>query len=199
MGMTIAIPETARLNITWDWTGTADGYPAAAGHNVMVPFAPVPTDSTFVVYMFLRDIAGAQAAASIAANATPGSTTYRFFTRWGQGPARLPGLYEWHIRAHNLNYVRTEILAEGRIEILPAIGLQYDSRGPYRKALDALEAQIAAGLTWDKVSVSYGGRMVTFRSATELREALGLLKSQVQIEEARRVGKALPRDVRVRF
>lgn len=171
----MTVPAEIRAGLSWSWEVTLDEY---------------PSETWALVYYFTN----AAAAFNIAASGF--GTRYTLTQNSTQTAARAAGRYEWAARVSS--GTAAHLVGQGFVEILPALGVARDIRGPWRRALDSLEAQIAEGVSWDTASISVGGRQKTFRSAQDLLDTLAFLKVQVQLEEqGERFG--LGRDIRVRF
>lgn len=156
----MGIPGQIRAGDSWSWSENLPDYPAP----------------TWLLTYFFTNAAGQFSIAAtgngaehtVAQNATATAT-------------RAPGRYAWYSRVTSGSDAYT--LSQGAVDILPALGTVIDPRGPYRRALDSLEAQIAAGVSWDAASVSIGGRQKSFKSNQDMIAWLAWLKGQAQLEE----------------
>lgn len=120
--------------------------------------------------------------------------------------AWLPGAYAWEVWAE-LGTERYRV-GDGQLRVLPSLvgaGAGTDTRTDAQKALDNLRAAwlaFTASGTFTAGSYSINGRTMTYRSVSELRQAISAAESDVKREEqaaAMAAGRPSARRVLVRM
>ena len=162
--MSATIPSTLRAGDTLSATWSDPDHPATAG---------------WVLRLTLIN-----SAARYQANAAASGADHVLTVPAGTTTAWAPGTYTWAVDA-TLAGARATV-ASGTVQVLPdlAAATTYDTRSPYRKALEAAEAALAThGARAYLQAIEMGERKQTFTSPGDFLAFISRLRLEVRRED----------------